>query len=337
MGKKAEIYLEYQNIIDGPPARPKDLYGQACSNDKATVSAWRDIWIKNIQTNHREFGPFKDRGAGKLWGKHQYKPGIIAGSGPSLRGNAHDLKARRGLPLVSCLHNFHFLEDSGTPADYYVTLDAGKVTIEEVSEGGSKTEDEYWALTKERTLIAYIGTDPDLLRKWRGEIYFFNCPVPDDVVTKAVDELEVFNTFLSTGGNVLGASLYFAKGILGCSTIAFIGADFSFSYVNKFHAWDSKYDKDLGVCVNLVDVYGVKVKSWQSYANFKAWFDWVCTTIGGQYVNCSEGGCLGSYPEGNMLQVRPMDLKEFLAVQHMNDHLRLQCEDPASSEKKILF
>ena len=337
MSKRAEIFLDYQNLIDGPPKRPQDLYGQACTNDVATVSAWRDRWISNIRANHKKFGSFKEFGIGKLWGKHQYLPGIVVGSGPSLKGNILGLKEAKGIPVVSCLHNFHFMEDSGIKVDYYVSLDAGDVVLEEVSEGGARTADEYWALTKDRTLVAYIGSSPELFAKWRGPVFLFNCPVPDDVVTAAVDELEHFHTHLSTGGNVLGAATYFAKGILGCGTIAFMGADFSFSYLNKFHGWDSKYDKDLGFCVPLYDVYGVKVKSWQSYANFKAWFDWVCSSVPGNWINCTEGGCLGSYAEGNMAQVRPMDLKDFLAMLQMNEHTRVQCEDPATTERKILF
>ena len=337
MTKRAEIILEYQGPIEGPPASPESLYGQSCSNDVQTVNAWRPKWIANIRANHKALGSFAAHGIGQLWGKYQYLPAIVAGSGPSLQGNGAQLSARGGIPLVSCLHNFHFLEDCGSPADYYVSLDAGDVVLEEVSEGGKRTPEEYWELTKDRTLLCYIGSPPALLEKWQGKVYVFNCPVPDDAVTAAVAELEPFNTYVSTGGNVLGASMYIAKGIFGCNPIAFVGADFSFSYLNKFHAWDSKYDANLGRCVSLVDVYGVKVKTWQSYANFKAWFDWVCATKPGLWVNCSEGGCLGSYPQGNMMQVPPMDLAAFLDMYHMNAHTKAQCDTPAIDEKKILF
>lgn len=335
--KTAEINLEYQRLIDGPPAPPAALRQQSTSNDANTVSAWRDLWIANAKANHARFGSFKEHGIGKLWGKHQYQPVIVAGSGPSLRDNVATLAKKRGVPVVSCLHNFHLMEDSGVEVDYYVSLDAGDIVLEEVSEGGSRSPEEYWALTKNRTLLAYIGSPPRLFEKWQGKVYLFNCPVPDQAVVEAIEAIEKFGTCVSTGGNVLGASLYIAKGILGASMVAFVGADFSFSYRNKFHGWDSKYDKDLGQTVKLTDVYGIPVKSWQSYANFKAWFDWVAATVPGVYLNCSEGGCLGSYPEGNMLQVRPMDLAAFLDAVHMNDHLKGQCDDPAIQTIQILF
>jgi hypothetical protein len=244
MGRKAEIILEYQNYIESPPVSPKALYGQACSNDGATIDSWREIWLKNIRANKARFGSFADNGIGKLHGTLALKPAVIAGSGPSLKVNGDKLKDRPGIPLISCLHNFHFFEDRDIPVDYYVTLDAGPVVIEEVSEGGKLSPDEYWARTKDRTLIAFIGTDPGLFDKWQGKVYFYNAPVPDQAFTDEVKKIEEFHTYISNGGNVLGACLYFAMGILGANPVAFVGADFAFGYDKKFHAWDSKYDAE---------------------------------------------------------------------------------------------
>jgi hypothetical protein len=186
-------------------------------------------------------------------------------------------------------------------------------------------------------LIAYIGSHPDLIKKWRGKIYFFNAPIPDDAVRLAVEEVEPFRTFLGSGGNVLGACLYFAKAILGCQTVAFVGADFSFGYDHKFHGWDSKYDKDLGHCMYLTDVYGIRRRTWQSYANFKGWFDYVAGQVPGIYFNCTEGGCLGSYPHGNIAAFRYVDLKDFLAMQLISEHMRDQCENPETAKHIMLF
>lgn len=334
-----EIICNYQNLIDGPPARPEQLYTQACSNDKTTIDHFGQTWLSNIRANKARFGSFKEKGLGLLFGKFQNQPCIVVGAGPSLKQNAHVLKDNKNIPVVSCLHNFHFLEDLGARVDFYVSLDAQEVTIEEVSEGGSKSEDEYWAMTAGKTLLAYIGSSPRLLEKWQGEIYFFNCPIPDPGFEAKVDEIEVFNTSVSNGGNVLGACLYIAKAFLGCNPIAFMGADFSFGYTHKFHAWDSKYDKTMGHCVRLTDIYGNRVLTWQSYANFKAWFDYVVCSVPGLWVNCTEGGCLGSYPEGNIMQLKYMDLKDFLAMYAMNEHIRPQCVAPdlVVKQKTILF
>jgi hypothetical protein len=335
--KTAEIVLEYQNLIPQAPVNPHQMIAQASSNDQATVKSWRPIWIDQAKANKAKFGSFKDHSIGELHGKHQYMPAIIAGSGPSLAGNVGQLRDRGKIPLISCLHNFHFLEDHGVKADYYVSLDAGSVVLGEVSEGGKLTADEYWERTAEHTLLCYIGTAPALLEKWKGKVLFFNCPVPDHAVAAEIDSIERFKADIATGGNVLGACLYIAKAILGCAGVAFVGADFCFSYMNKFHGWDSKYDANVGECVPLTDVYGIKRKTWQTYANFKAWFDWVACTIPGTYYNCSEGGCLGSYPEGNIQAFKYMDLAAFLDIFHMNRHTKAQFENPDTDKVTMLF
>ena len=335
--RTAEVPLEYQPLIPGPPVAPDGLYQNACSNDANTVQGWGDIWANNIKANRAFVGDFADRGVGKLFGRFQHKACILAGSGPSLKVNGHLLKDRGGVPLISCLHNFHFFEDLDVKPDLYVSLDAGPVVLEEISEGGKLTPDEYWARTKNHTLVAYIGSHPDLLKKWQGEIYFFNAGLPP---CKARDEAEAaaeFFTYLGSGGNVLGACLYLAKAVLGCSTTAFVGADFSFGYDKKFHGWDSKYDAELGHCLRVIDVYGIKRYTWQSYHNFKCWFEWVACSVPGVYVNCTEGGTLGAFDAGNISQFKYMDLKDYLGMLNMNEHMRPQCENPKTPQNLMLF
>lgn len=335
--RTAEIILEFQNVIDHPPIPPEQAYVQACSNDKITIESWRKIWVENAKANHTRFKSFKDNSIAPLFDKFKYQPAIIIGSGPSLKYNAAKLKDKGDIVALSCLHNFHFLEDLGVNVDYYVTLDAGPVVIEEVYEGGSKTPEEYWAMTKNKTLLAYIGTDPRLFDKWQGKVMFFNCPIPDEAIENAIDDIEIFRLYIGNGGNVLGACMYIAKAVLGCATIAFMGADFSFGYNKKFHAWDSKYDKNLGYVLKLVDVFGNKVLSWQSYANFKSWFEYVAQVVPGLYINCSEGGALGSFPDGNIAAIRQMGIEDFLTMFHLHHRVKDQVINPEVKQRQILF
>lgn len=339
MAKTREIVCDFQPYVDYPPVPRQALRAQACSNDGPTVDSWRNIWVKNAQATFSRFGSFKDHSLGKLWGAHKNSPAIVIGSGPSLKENVAGLKENKSkIPVISCLHNFHFLEDNGVGADYYVTLDAGPVTIEEVHEGGTKTPEEYWELTKDRTLIAYIGTDPGLFEKWRGKVYLFGCPIPDDGIMQEIEEkTEKFRVFVSSGGNVFGAATYIAKAFFGCNPLIFMGADFSFSYMEKFHGWDSKYDKNLGNVIRMTDVFGNSVKTWPTYANFKAWFDWVAQSVPGLYINCTEGGTFGSYPGGNIRHVIQMTLADCLHMFNLHENKRDQCENPGTDVRKILF
>lgn len=338
MAREATVLLEYQDIIPGPPVPVQSLYGQACANDGVTVDSWSKTWVSNIKANRvTTGGDFSTTGVGKLLGLHQNKACILAGSGPSLKVNGHLLKNRGGLPLISCLHNFHFFEDLGIKPDFYVTLDAGAIVLDEISEGGKLTPEEYWARTEGVPLVAYIGSHPELAKKWRGPIHWYSAALPAGETRKLADEAAGFYTRMGSGGNVLGACLYLAKGFLGCQTVAFVGADFSFDYANKFHGWDSKYDANLGQCLKVTDIYGMKRKTWQSYHNFKAWFDFIACKVPGSYFNCTEGGTLGAYAEGNISQFKYMDLSDFLGMCAMNEHLRAQCETPGVDQETMLF
>lgn len=335
--KTVQMYFEYQNEIDGPPKRPDELFSQACSNDNITVNTWSKIWLDQIKKNKEFVGDFKSHGIGKLFKQFYLKPIIVAGSGPSLKKNSHLLKDTKGIPVVSCLHNFHHFVDNDLRCDYFITLDAGPVTIEEISEGGGKKHDEYIEKTKDYTLIAYIGTHPDLIKLWKGEILFFNVPVPDQKFMEEMFKIEKFNQWMTSGGCVLGAATYFAKGVLGGNPLCFIGADFSFDYTKKFHSWDSKYDKDIGVAMRALDVWGHKVYTWNSYWNFKCWFDWLACRVPGIYFNATEGGLMGAYPEGNIKQIRQTTLENFLRMYSICDELKEQFTNEDSEELKILF
>ncbi len=334
--KQALVSLEYQPTILHCPVPAGALYQQAASNDAVTVETWKDTWISQAKANRAVFGPFKEKSIGKLFNKHRHSPMFVVGSGPSLKKNAHLLKGDHGIPIISCLHNFHFLEDLGVNVDYYVTLDAGPVTIEEVSEGGNASTD-YWAKTKGKKLLAYIGTHPNLLAKWQGEIYFYNCAIPNQQIESEIDQIERFKVLVSSGGNVLGACLYIAKAFLGARTTIFLGADFSFSYDDKFHGWNSKYDGKLGQFVKVTDIFGIKVKTWQSYANFKSWFDWVTQAVPGEYINCTEGGIFGAYNEGNIFSLKQMDLEDCIKGFSMTENIRDQVENPETQKISILF
>jgi hypothetical protein len=327
--KERTIQCEYQPYIARPPVRnTRELYNRAASADEPTIASFGQQWLDHIKANREKFGPFKNKCIGNLFGKYLHRPVIVAGSGPSLKFNADQLKNRGSIPLVSCLHNFQYFMDKGIKTDYWVTLDSQLVTVEEVSEGGQLSPEEYWAKTEGQVLLAYIGTHPELLERWRGEIYFYNSPMPDPDLREKIADIEVFNNWVSSGGNVLGAAMYIAKAYFGAGATVFVGADFSFGYDKKFHSWDSKYDRSMGNYIHAVDVFGHKVPTWPSYNNFKSFFDYVACEVPGIYINCSEGGTLGAYPDGNLMAIKQMDLDECLRMYNMSDLIKTSALSP---------
>lgn len=336
---------QLQKTIDFTPIPPEALWKQACTGDAVTVKSWDKVWNKALDDNLKLYN-FENLSCFSLYGKEAYKPVILAGSGPSLRNNYKYLKktyfnqinlangkvdevligGREDIKIVSCLHNFAFFEDNDvmTKEDYYVNLDAGPITVTELSEGGEHDEDWYWDKTKNRILITTVLANTELLKRWKGKIYFFktaSSTVKD--FAKKVNPKKV--PIFSVGGNVLGACLYFAKAILGAGPTIFIGADFCFSYDHKFHGWDSQYDAQFQGVIPTVDIYGNRVFTWPSYNNFKCFFDFIATGGVGKnpqmFINATEGGCLGAYPEGNIRHIQQITLKEILYVFTMHTHL----------------
>ena len=313
-----EMHLSFQEIIPGPPPGMEQLHSSACSNDAITINSWKQQWLDQIKQNIQHYD-VKKNSAMLEYGKAAMKPVLCMGSGPSLQKNIQTYaEHKRDITAVSCLHNYAFLEDNGCHADYYVNLDAGEITVPELSQGGVQGEKHYWESTKDKTLIATILSYPELLKRWKGKILFYNCPIPDldEEIKKIID----FPLYFNMGGNTLGAAMYFSKAILGCNPVIFMGADFSFGYNHQFHPFASPYDKQFSGTIPVTDIFGNRVHTWRSYYNFKCWFDWMaCGGSGGNpalWVNATEGGILGAYPEGNIRQVLQMSLKEALSMYH---------------------
>lgn len=330
---------EFQGYIDVSPIPEPEMWRRSTANDAVTVNSWRTIWIDNYRAAKNHFGSLGKNSVGSLFQKHLHAPCVLIGSGPHLRKNATALLDKpKGMVYVSCLHNFHYLEDLGVEVDYYVSLDAGEVVLDEVTEGTNTPEKDYWSITQDRKLVAWCASHPKLWEKWQGEIFLFNCPTPDETYARETEKMELFNTHLSTGGNVLGAAWNFAIGYLGCGTTIFVGASFCFDPENEqFHPWASKYDADKGRVLRVPDIFGYKVKTWPSYYNFANWFNLICQKVPGEKINATEGGCLGAYLEGNIRAIQQMTLKDALDRFRLSEHLREQAENPQTKQVKVLF
>ncbi|MDC1299956.1 DUF115 domain-containing protein [bacterium] len=346
MRRTLEMDLEYLPYLSKPPVQPEKLHQQSVSNDDTTIKFWRDTWVKNMAANYKTHGPFNEQHIGMELYKFRNQPAIVLGSGPSLKNSIEALKKNVGphrIPVVSCLHNFHYLMDNDIQVDLWVTLDAGAVTLEEISEGGQKKPEEYLEMTNDQSLAAFVASDPKLIESWQGYVMWYSAGIPDKGIRDEMEKIEKFQIYLSTGGNVLGAAMYIAKGYWGCNPIAYSGADFCFDYTKKFHPWDSKYDGKLGNAVILNDIFGNKVYSWQSYINYKSWFEGVSMRVPGQWFNASEGGALGAYPQGLMPTIQQISMWDFIRQYKISEEKEFMARNPTDATEpnfnvpKVLF
>jgi len=346
-----EMNLRLSPYIDGIPLGKEVAWKNATRNDEVTIKSWDKQWIEQTKLNSTDYD-FTANSAMQEHGKCALQPVILMGAGPSLERNWKDLIGdgkncfgRRNIKIVTNVHNFPFCEDRGlmTSDDYYMVLDAGDVCIKEMHEGGAQNPEWYWKHTEGRTLVAYHGTHPDFIRKWRGKILWFTTPCASielaQEMMKLVDISKVpgFNV----GGNVMGAALYFSRAVLGCSIPIFMGMDLCFSYDQKFHPWDCWYNKSFSGVMPWTDIWGNRVWTWQSYFGFKNWFDYmVCGGTGNNaqlWINATEGGIMGAYPEGNLRQIIQIDLKTVLHMFNMSSLLPSMLEKSAGGQLNLLF
>lgn len=346
-----DMILQVQPYIPGIPRGKEAAWRAATQNDAVTVNTWAKQWIDQTVENKKTHDIYENS-VMQLHAKNAGKPVILAGAGPSLSKNYKDLigdgdrnRGRLDIPIVTNVHNFPFFEDNDLmkESDYYVILDAGEISLKEMYEGGKHDQDWYWERTKDRTLVAYHATHPEFIRRWKGPIYWFTTP-PASQELQAEMAKHVDNSKLpgfNVGGNVMGAALYFSRAILGSSVPIFIGMDLCFSYNHKFHPWDCWYNEKFSGVMPCTDIYGNRVYTWQSYFGFKNWFDHMACGGNGNntqlWINATEGGILGAYPEGNIQQIIQMDLRVALHMFNMYAIMPEMIQNSADGRMHLLF
>lgn len=331
MKRTVEMELDYQPMIDYPPLTSDQMFQQACTGDRVTVDTWKDTWVKNYESACQRFGDLSALSYGKLHGINRHKAAICLASGPSLKEAIPALLENQAqenpVLVISTLHNYALLKDHGVKVDYYLSLDAGDIVIDDTTEFGTRPKEEYWEMTAGDKLIAYAASPPKLFDQWKGEVYLFNCLLPDLDLRKKLDEIQPLNVYISSGGNAGGAVMYTAKAVFGSSTVMFCGYDFCFGYDKQFHSVASKYDSfkgtGAGTTVRHPDIFGNLRHTWPSYMNFKFWMDWVTMNVPGQWISCSEG-LLGAYREGNIRSMKYQPLEKALEPYRVADEVRVQ-------------
>jgi hypothetical protein len=345
-----DMFLQIQPYIEGIPRGKGSAWQAATRNDGVTVNTWAKQWVDQTKQNLSNYD-LHGNSVMKEFQKYKGRPVILMGSGPSLEknwksliGDGKNSFGRKDIPIVTNVHNFPFCEDKNLikSTDYYVILDAGDICIKEMYEGGKHDENWYWERTKDRTLIAYHGTHPKFLERWKGTVLYYATPSATMELSKNLKEIIDYTKLpcFSVGGNVMGAALYFARAILGCSIPIFMGMDLCFSYNRKFHPWDCWYNENFAGVMPWTDIYGNRVYTWASYFGFKNWFDFIASGGNGNnaqiFINATEGGIMGSYPEGNIKQIIQLDLATTLHMFNMSDLMPSQLEK-SKEQVHILF
>lgn len=277
--------------------------------NEATLFHWRAEWVKNIGENVKRFGYFNKDHAVKVFARENLNNAcVLVGAGPSLAKNMDFLKecAGKKIPIMASAHAFMYLSENGIKPDFVTILDASSRWLEYLrgpSQGVVLFSD--WCCA------------PEYFEKWEGSIYFYQSDFDriNSIQGKLIwDELmeasknAIPPDTVPVGGHVGGGMVHIAKEILGSSDMIFVGFDYAF-LDGKFYPSDKEIDNPSVPAEarnSVANILGMPVETVPSYFMFKSMIDQI---VWGykmadpkiSYINATEGGILGAYPQGNLV------------------------------------
>jgi len=193
-------------------------------NNKGTFEFFREMWERNAELNAAEI---KRRGKSlfELRGRHPAGIGLVICAGPSLDADIEILKkyskqisADSRFRVICCDIAARRVSEI-INIDYIVTLDAQKATagyFKDLKCGGAK-------------LIAPVFIEPEVLKNFTGEIYFYNLQYqPEQDFFNRLAKISEINCFIMCGSVVSNTAVIFSI-ITGMTRAIVIGNDLGFT------------------------------------------------------------------------------------------------------------
>lgn len=284
--------------------------------NKITREANERAWNRNIQKNKKYYRIGNPLPKGLIT--------YLVCAGPSLEKNVEELKNVGSRGIIVCIDaNLEYLIDKGIIPEYCVSIDASDKIYTMVKSVIKQTKD--------ITLVANTASNPRLVERWKGPKFFFSSIHPRfgtkseefqansriAIATKRINKGEElrFNKHykivfpgvlleLPCGGNVTTTAHAFCLNCLKATTVAMVGADFSWETDNRFYC-GSKHSKNVNMrihnetrCSHL-NMYKKRVHTNHSLFAFKQWHEQLALQYPWTVINCTEGGILGINDKGD--------------------------------------
>lgn len=187
-------------------------------------------WWNNVKRNSKNYPDMaKNQSLKKYRGYLTGKPVILIGAGPTLEKNAHLLK-KTEITKIAMLHALPYLTKIGVTPEFVLHSDAlsdDKVFVTEAS--------------KDITLIAHTFLAPALIRKWKGDIAFFDS-VATDPYGERLNSMSTADITVKPMGCSMAAGMSIADELMDANAMIFVGCDFAYSENykknKKTHVWD---------------------------------------------------------------------------------------------------
>jgi hypothetical protein len=269
-----------------------------------TIRNYRKTWIDNLKENVKTYD-FFEKDASKLKAFTYEEPAFLVGASPSLSKNIDELKNKKGTIFASA-HSLKYLLKHGIKPDFVILVDAQKRSLGYIAIGDK---------SKDLTLLIDICVSPDILKAWKGAVWFFRGTHGKNI-DKYVDKITDFKNKITTGGSVISTSTILALS-LGLKNIVFVGNDFSFPKDNYYAKSIPIKEKDGESIVHSVDrcytydISGKKIDTVTRFFMTKIFLDFLSASMADiKFINATEGGILGAYKEGNLKSMKQVPLKE---------------------------
>ena len=243
----------------------------------------RDIWVANYSENRDRIFPLT------TYYRKEKKCCVLVGSSSAIKNQVSELKRLSNLNnfvIIACNGVYKWLVENDITPDYVFLVEGRDHVLSDLDSGHAGI-----------TLVVSPFVDPKVFDIWEENIEVYVCGGGekfDKLLKEDFEEIDV------TGGNVTNTSFLWSYKYLGCRDYIVVGT--SLCYKDKYYFDGRSTDnvmKDLNANdhINAVDIYGNVVKTTAPLLLYKSWLETYSKLSGANFINATEDGILGVYPE----------------------------------------
>ena len=318
-----------------------NITGEQLTNavNENTLLKLTPFWTRNIIANEAVIK--KGKGVNAFFEKEKKSkttdvPVVIVSGGPSLDKNIKLLPLCKDKAIIICVDSMlKKVMKLGIKPEFVVITDAEWGSLGNCFENLPMD-------TKDIALLADVYTNPEIIKKWNGEIYWYSIlQVEGSPLTQIVDPEFTGKPIgkLVCGGCVSSVALSFASGALKCDPIIMIGQDCGW-YDSELHHAKGFEGTNVNIGEELVeDIYGRPFFTTPVLKAYSYWFERIVCgritpgfpSINGIFVNATQGGMVS---KGWLIQTFQEAIDRYLKVNYNIKELLYPREKGGKDGKK---
>lgn len=261
-----------------------------------TLARLKDLWEKNIVENK----PYIKQDISLLWNDMQIIDGCLIAASPCLEDNLTAIKEMQRSSRKTEIHVVDmaskYLIDNNIEPDYIICCESKPEAIKMLD------FDCYVPL------VCDVVTNPEIVRRWKGEKYFFVTGNPcidldndNQTFSERHKKLSGVTTMITTGGNVGSAGLSFLLSVRNCRKIYLYGHEFCWKKDSNFYCGGVQKElsskrieteRRAGTIYEKKDINGDDVYTNLSLISFLNWYNDIIAHYPDVVINRTGSGLL---------------------------------------------